>query len=121
LWTLGKYLALASSALTVLLTILLTAVIDRTSTESGAASIGASLAELARQASGRMDRAMYERYREIQLMAARVDRIGDWTEVQAELEAAKRTYRFYAWLGATDAQGVVRAASDGALEGVDVS
>lgn len=121
LWTLGKYLALASSALTVLLTILLTVVIERTERDRAASGIGASLAELAGQTAGRMDRAMYERYREIQLMAARIDRLQDWQDVRAEVDAAKETYRFYAWLGATDAKGIVQAASNGLLEGADVS
>ena len=121
LWTLGKYLALASSALTVLLTILLTAVIELTASRNVAADIGASLAELAGQMANRMDRALYERYREIQLMAARVDRRPDWDEVRAELDVAKGTYRFYGWLGATDADGTVRAASGRVLEGADLS
>jgi PAS domain S-box-containing protein len=121
LWTLGKYLALASSAITVLLTILLTLVIERTASRGVAFSIGANLAELAGQTSNRMDRAMYERHREIRLMADRIDRARDWKQVRAELDAAKATYRFYAWLGATDAKGVVRAASEGLLEGSDGS
>src|SRR5690606_23305816 len=49
LWTLGKYLAFASSALTVLLTIVLTAVIEQTATKNVAADIGTNLAELAGQ------------------------------------------------------------------------
>ena len=121
LWTLGKYLAFGSSALTVLLTILLTAVIEQTATKNVAADIGTNLAELAGQTALRMDRALHERRREIRLMAARVDRRRDWDEVRAELDVAKDTYRFYGWLGATDADGVVRAASGRMLEGADMS
>jgi PAS domain S-box-containing protein len=121
LWTLGKYLALASSALTVLLTILMIAVIERTASEGVAESIGTALAERAAQTSTRLDRAMFERYREIQLMSTRIARLASWEEVQAELDAAKETYRFYAWLGVADEGGVVRAASGGLLKGHDIS
>lgn len=121
LWTLGKYLALASSALTILLTMLMVAVIERTASEGVAASIGAGLAERAEQTSTRLDRAMFERYREIQLMSSRLARLRNWDEVQLELDAARDTYRFYAWLGVADERGTVRAASGGMLKGQDVS
>lgn len=121
LWTLGKYLALASSALTVLLTVLLIGVIEYQAVRNAAANIGENLRELAGQTADRMDRALHERFRELQLMAARLDRHADWDEVRAELDEAKKTYRFYTWLGATDARGIVRAASGRALEGRDVS
>ncbi|HEX7891601.1 MAG TPA: ATP-binding protein [Ramlibacter sp.] len=121
LWALGKYLALASSALTILLTVLMIMVIERTASEGVAASIGTGLAERAAQTANRLDRAMFERYREIQLMSSRLARLGSWEEVQAELDAAKETYRFYAWLGVADARGTVRAASGGLLKGQDVS
>jgi PAS domain S-box-containing protein len=64
---------------------------------------------------------MFERYREIRLMAARIERLKDWDAVRGELDAAQDSYRFYAWLGVADDKGVVRAASDRLLEGVDVS
>ncbi|MCC2676053.1 MAG: putative histidine kinase, classic [Ramlibacter sp.] len=120
-WSLGAYLALASSALSVLLTVLLTLMADRSASRDLSASIGSNLAELASQTTSRLDRGMFERYREIQLMTARVARLKDWNAVRAELDAAQDSYRFYAWIGVADAGGVVRAASDGLLEGADVS
>lgn len=121
LWTLGKYLAFAFSALSILLTVVLTFVIERTASAGVTASIGANLAELAGQTAGRLDRSMFERYREIQLMSTRVAALKDWNAVQAELDAARDTYRFYAWLGVADEKGIVRAASAGMLKGADVS
>lgn len=121
LWTLGAWLAFASSALSILLTGLMILVIERTASAGVASSIGANLAELATQTASRLDRGVFERYREIQLMSTRLARLKDFAQVRAELDAAKDSYRFYAWLGVTDEGGVVRAATGGLLEGVDVS
>lgn len=121
LWTLRAWLAAASCGLSVLLTVLLTVVIERTASEETASTIGANLAELASQTTSRLDRGMYERYREIQLMSSRLERISSWDQVQAELDAARSSYRFYAWLGVADENGIVRAASGGMLKGQDVS
>lgn len=119
--TLGAYLALTFSALSVVLTLLLTLVIERTASQGVTSSIGNNLAELARQTASRLDRGMFERYREVQLMSARLARLQDPAQVRAELDAARDTYRYYAWLGITDDKGVVRAASGGMLQGADVS
>jgi len=117
--TLGAYLAVAFSALSILLTVVLTVVVERTASRDLANSIGYNLAELAGQTASRLDRGMFERYREVQLMAQRLQRLppGD---VQAELDAAKASYRYYAWLGLADAGGIVQAASGGLLIGQDV-
>lgn len=119
--TLGAWLALAFSALSVLLTVLLTLVIERTAAQGVATSIGSNLAELANQTANRLDRGMFERFREVQLMSGRLAKLKDPQQVQAELDAAKNSYRYYAWLGVTDDKGVVQAASGGLLKGADVS
>jgi PAS domain S-box-containing protein len=119
--SLGAYLATAVAGLAVLLTALLTLVIERTASEGVATSIGANLAELAGQTATRLDRGMFERYREIQLMSTRLGRVKDAAEVQAELDEARNTYRYYAWLGVTDEAGIVKAATGGLLQGQDVS
>jgi PAS domain S-box-containing protein len=120
LWTLGAYLAFAFSGLSVLLTVLLTYAIERTADQQVTATIGANLAELATQTATRLDRSMFERYREVQLMSQRVARL-EPHEIQAELDEARDSYRFYVWLGVTDERGVVRAGSGGLLEGRDAS
>ena len=83
--TLGAYLAFAFSGLSVLLTIVLTLVIQRTAVEGVAGSIGANLAELASQTASRLDRGMFERYREVQLMSVRLGRLDDPARLCAEL------------------------------------
>ncbi|MFT3847702.1 MAG: diguanylate cyclase [Propionivibrio sp.] len=45
----------------------------------------------------------------------------DSSAFQANLELLKASYAHYSWLGLTDADGIVRAASSGHLLGVDVS
>ncbi|MDB5857738.1 MAG: putative histidine kinase, classic [Ramlibacter sp.] len=118
---LGAYLALSVAALSVLLTAMLSLVIERTASDGVATSIGSNLAELAAQTSTRLDRNLFERYREIQLMSVRLSRLQDPAAVQAELDAAKGSYRHYAWLGLTDEKGIVKAATSGLLQGEDVS
>lgn len=119
--TLGAYLAFAFSGLSVVLTVIIAFVIERTAAEGVAGSIGANLAELASQTANRLDRGMFERYREIQLMSGRLARIRDPELVQVELDEAKRSFRHYAWLGVVDPKGIVQAASGGLLQGADVS
>jgi PAS domain S-box-containing protein len=120
-WTRGAYLALALSVVSVLLTIVLTVVVARTAASGMAADIGLNLAELANQTASRLDRGMVERYREMKLLAQRVERLHSTELLQAQLDAAKASYRFYAWIGVSDAAGIVRVAGNGLLVGADVS
>jgi PAS domain S-box-containing protein len=117
---LGTWLAFTFSALSVLLTVILTFVIERTASAQVGSAIGSNLAELANQTTGRLDRSMYERYREVELIANRLGPDHTWERVQGELTAVQASYRHYAWIGVADPQGVVRAASRGMLLGVDV-
>lgn len=121
---LGTYLAFSFSLLSVLLTLILLVVIDITVTQQVKSNIGANLAELANQMTHQLDRSMFERYREVQLMSERVG-LGDKSNWQHEsrksLDALQRTYPYYAWIGATDPQGKVLAATNGVLENADVS
>lgn len=54
-------------------------------------------------------------------MAARLDRLPEPALDQAEFDAARRSYRYYAWLGLANAAGTVTAARGGELGGQDVS
>lgn len=121
---LGTYLAFSFSLLSIGLTLILLVVIDVTVTKQLKSSIGSNLAELAFQMTYRLDRAMFERYREVQLMAERLGQDGkpiEWGENRKALDSLQRTYPYYAWLGATDNQGKVLAATHGVLENTDVS
>ena len=121
---LSMYLALAFSALTIWLTLTLVAGIERIGIQQVKASIGHGLDELAVQTSDKLDRGMFERYREVQLLARRGDLIGRGVSQTARrhiLEDAQTTYPYYAWIGMADTSGTVLVATRKLLEGVDVS
>lgn len=86
--------------------------------------IGHNLAELAFQTTDKLDRGMYERYREVKLMAERyeITEPGVSTKVKRNvLESMQSTYPYYAWIGLTDNNGIVKIATGGMLENKDVS
>lgn len=118
---LGAWLAAVFTALSLLLTLSLTAFSDRAAISQVREGIGANLAELAQQTTSRLDRSMYERYREVHLIAQRLGSETDTVALRQALEEVQQSYPNYAWIGATDAAGTVRAATRGLHEGVDVS
>lgn len=121
---LGVSLAIAFSSLSIILTLVLVKVIDVEATEKIHSSLGHNLAELAYQTTDKLDHGMYERYREVQLLALRAelsDRAASPQKKQAILDAIQQTYPHYAWIGATDRQGKVLTATNGLLVDVDVS
>lgn len=119
--SLGAGLAVAFTALSVLLTLSLTLFSDRAASNQVRESIGANLSELAQQTASRLDRSMFERYREVLLLAQRLSGEADPGAMRREVEALQQSYPHYAWIGVTDTAGVVRTATRGLLEGVDVS
>jgi PAS domain S-box-containing protein len=120
-FSLGAWLAAAFTALSLLLTLSLTAYSDRAASDRVREGIGANLTELAQQTARSLDRSMFERYREVRLIAGRLGSGSDFTHVRGEIEALQKSYPHYAWIGVTDAAGVVRTATRGMLEGEDVS
>lgn len=86
--------------------------------------IGESLTLLASRMAASLDNGLFERYREIQNVAsfselfATEDQPDRWRPV---LEQLQRTYQHYAWIGVTDADGTVLAATGGLLETRNVS
>ena len=120
-FSLGAYLALAFSLLSILLTLILTVMTERTASAKVRSSVGTNLAELAHQTSNRMERSVFERYREVELIARRLAAEQDPEQVQRELDALQASYSYYAWIGLTDNQGRVKASTGAVLKGVDVS
>ena len=121
---LGSSLALAFFLLSMLLTVLLTLAIDTTVSRQTKFEIGTNLAELAVQTTNHLDRSMFERYREVQLISQRPGLDGgpgNLQQTRQTLNALQQTYPYYAWIGLTDTRGRVKAATQGLLEGVDVS
>ncbi|KRC04243.1 hypothetical protein ASE11_04080 [Hydrogenophaga sp. Root209] len=119
--SLGAWLALAFTLLSLLLTVMLTVFSDRTASFQVRRSIGINLAELANQTTSRLDQAMFERYREVRLIANRLNGPLDLAQVRSEIDALQQSYPTYAWIGVTDPAGTVLAATRNLLEGVDVS
>lgn len=121
--SLGAWLAIAFTVLSLLLTVSLTLFSDRAASNQVRDGIGANLAELAQQTTGRLDRAMFERYREVRLIAERLSGGGhaDPAATRQTIESVQKSYPHYAWIGVTDAAGIVRTATRGMFEGVDVS
>lgn len=121
---LASYIALVSAGLMILLTLIIVAVLNMASTDKIKSEIGQRLEELAFQTTDKLDRGMFERYREVQLMAARAELANNAVSAGQKrdlLESMQRTYPYYAWIGLTDNQGKVLVAAGKLLEGADVS
>ncbi|WP_296950149.1 ATP-binding protein [uncultured Massilia sp.] len=120
---LGAWLALAFTSMSIVLTLVLTAVIERKATEQVKSSIGNGLAELAMQTSDKLDRGMFERYREVALIAQlRELRPGAPQALRRRaLERVQASYDYYSWIGVAGMDGLVQASAQGLLEGADVS
>ncbi|WP_344805503.1 PAS domain S-box protein [Allohahella marinimesophila] len=120
----GQQLAVLTAGLTLLFTLVLVHFVGGATLERARENVGAQLYELAHQTTDKLDRGMFERYREIQLLAERLSQPGvdmDPKSLQAVLDMLQETYPFYAWLGITDLEGWVLASTSGILQGADVS
>lgn len=79
---------------------------------------------ITRSIAGALAANLGEREREVALLSQSsflIDGPLDGAAVRTALDRLKQTHRQYAWVGVADADGRVRAAADGVLEGVDVS
>jgi len=122
--SLGSWLALAFSLLSIVLTLLLVEVVDIAATGQVETSIGQGLRELALQTADKLDRGMFERYREVRLLAQRGDLApgnASQAERRAVLDSIQDTYGYYDWVGMVGLDGRVQVAGRGLLEGADVS
>ncbi|WP_374580810.1 PAS domain S-box protein [Pseudoduganella sp.] len=121
---LGSLLSLLLAASSLLLTALLVVVLGVVVTDELKRTIGQGLAQRARHAAGQLDATMFERYREVQLLARRAEFTATQhgpAQRRQILEELQRTYPLYAWIGLTDNAGKVLVSTGGLLEGVDVS
>jgi len=104
---------------------LLSIVIEEIAAQKIRSTAEERLIDLVHQVADNLDRSMFERYREISLIATthptlRAPERSAATEREL-LEALQESYANYAWIGLTDPDGLVVAATDGILEGADVS
>ena len=121
---LAGYLGLAFTVLSIALTVVVVAVVEREASRHVEHSIGHGLGELASQASDKLDRGMFERYREVRLIAKRLSLAysslgpGIWRQM---LDDVRATFGYYSWIGLADLDGKVIVSAGGLLEGADVS
>jgi signal transduction histidine kinase/DNA-binding NarL/FixJ family response regulator len=84
----------------------------------------AQLAQAANQMADRLDRDMYERLRDVILLAS-TDGLAAVLQMQSDgrerLERVQKSYPNYAWIGVMDEAGKVLVATGGILEGADVA
>lgn len=99
-------------------------IIGRTSSIQLEANVGHSFAELAYQMTDKLDRGMFERYRDIQILST-LDPIRNpnapLSQRRELLQKLQSTYSDYAWIGLTDQQGNVLASTGKLLEGKNVN
>ncbi|KQQ97316.1 ATP-binding protein [Massilia sp. Leaf139] len=117
-------LALAFSLLSVILTLALLGLVERRAVGRLENQIGEGLADLAFQTSDKLERGMFERYREVELIAGRIapgDAAQDAARMAAMLRRVQDSYAYYEWIGMVGVDGKVKAAGNGLLVGVDVS
>lgn len=121
---LAGYMALAFSLLSIILTFVIVEVVEHKATQHVEETIGRGLAEVALQTSDKLDRGMFERYREVALLARRSE-LGDESRPlaarRAMLDDVLNSYRYYGWIGLAGLDGKVKVAAKGLLEGKDVS
>ena len=121
---LAGYMALATSVLCAILTIVLVTLVQNEARDHVEQSIGFGLGELAQQAADKLDRGMYERYREVNLLARRIGDLGPNPTFESQrrmLEDAHRSYGYYSWLGLAGLDGTVQVSARGLLQGSNVS
>lgn len=97
--------------------------IGRRSSEEVRAEIGRNLTEVTQQVADKLERGMWARAGEVALLAtlAELHQPVDPAAVQISIDRLKHSIPHFSWIGFTDARGIVLAASDGILRGVDIS
>lgn len=99
-------------------------IIAQTSSNQLETDIGHSFADLAYQMTDKLDRGMFERYHDIQILSTLEPlRNPDIPILQKRelLEKLQASYSEYAWIGVTNKQGKVLASTNKLLEGKDVN
>jgi len=121
---LGAYLALAFTLICILLTGVLVFIIEKKVIDQAKGQIGDGLAALALQTADKLDRGMFERYREVALLSGQVayaSVAGSQPDHARLLARVQKSYKFYDWIGMTDLDGKVLESGSGLLKGADVS
>lgn len=86
------------------------------------ATTGESLSLAAAEVADKLDRFLFERYGDVQMVARAFSRrVSDQAYVKDYLAWMKQSYGIYLWLGVTDKEGRIIAATDPATIGQDLS
>ncbi|RUO63695.1 sensor domain-containing diguanylate cyclase [Pseudidiomarina insulisalsae] len=107
-----------------LFSIIITAVLTQTATRQLEQQVGASLANVAEQASYQLQQGMYERLRDMQTSAQLIEQPqneAQFDRLRQLIAALYDSYEDYAWIGITNRAGEVLISSNGVLEGANVS
>ena len=117
-------LALAFGTLGIVSTLALALLVHRQATVRLEQEVGAQLDELTAHMARTLDQGMFERWRDVQVVAA-LDTLREpdapLSAKRAVLERLQKTYPAYSILLLTDAAGRIVATSNGLIEGADVS
>ncbi|WP_045056877.1 sensor histidine kinase [Aliterella atlantica] len=116
-------LGLAIAGTAIILSVVASLIVGHTASEQVKVNVGQSLTELAYQMTDKLDRGMFERYRDLQIISTlNAIRSPDTPILEQRnlLEKLQSTYPDYAWIGFTDTRGVVRASTRKLLEGKNV-
>jgi len=117
-------LGLAIGSIAFVLSILASVIVGHTVSEQIKVNVGQELAELAYQMTDKLDRGMFERYRDLQIIStlnAIRDSKAPVSEKRSLLEKLQSTYTDYAWIGLADNQGIVQVSTQKLLEGKNIS
>ncbi len=117
-------LGMAIGGIAFLLSIFASLIVGYTASEQVKVDVGRSLAELAYQMTDKLDRGMFERYRDIKIISTLdIFRSPSSSVFQQRtlLEKLQSTYTNYAWIGLTNNRGIVIASTGKLLEGKDIS
>ncbi|MGO4548851.1 sensor domain-containing diguanylate cyclase [Paenibacillus sp. 2TAB23] len=120
--SLRTYSAITIIVLIIILTVFLGVSINKQSTKKIEAEVGDSLAGFAYQMSDKLDHYMWSWMGEINILS----KIDSFTEAGGEanaqllLDELKKNFPAYSWVGLTDENGVVKAATDQILVGKSI-
>ncbi|WP_053080588.1 sensor histidine kinase [Methylobacterium variabile] len=118
------FLALGFGAAGLVATLVLALVASRVASQRLEARIEAELGDLADHMAGRLDRGLFERWRDMVILAENDTLRDPAAPVERKrrvMRRAQETYPDYAIIGLIDADGRVAATSTGVLEGLNVS
>lgn len=115
--------ALTSAALVLGVSVVLAGLTGMRSRERIENAIGRSLSEAAHQMADQLDSSMWARSSEVSMLAKLgvSHNLGDPAALRRLLDDFKATFPTMSWMGVVDPRGRVLAATDGILDGADIS